>query len=45
MSETAHLDLGEEYKEKLKDIAEKQQRSMTSQVRYWIDQYKGEKQR
>jgi len=42
MSETAHLDLGEEYKEKLKDLADKKQRSMTSQVRYWIDQYTGD---
>ena len=42
MSETIHLDIGEEYKEKLRGIAKNQKRSMTGQVQYWIDQVKSE---
>lgn len=37
MTEQVNLKLGEEYKEKLEEIAEKQNRSMTGQVRHWID--------
>jgi hypothetical protein len=33
-----NADLGEEYKDKLENIAEKQNRSMTGQIRHWIDQ-------
>lgn len=31
------MNLGEEYKKKLREIAEKQNRNMTGQVRHWID--------
>lgn len=32
------LDIEQEYKDRLEEIAEKNQRSMTGQIRYWIDQ-------
>jgi len=35
-----HIELGEEYKDKLESIAEENQRSMTGQIRYWSDQVK-----
>jgi NAD-dependent oxidoreductase involved in siderophore biosynthesis len=39
VSETAHLDIGKEHKNKLREIAEKQERSMTGQVRYWVNKH------
>ena len=42
MSGQLNVDLGDEYKEKLETIAENQNRSMTSQIRHWIDQVKNE---
>jgi len=42
MSGQVNLKLGDEYKQKLKEIAENENRSMTSQVRHWIDQVKSE---
>lgn len=36
------MELGEEYKEKLREIAEKQNRNMTGQVRHWIDRFTAE---
>jgi hypothetical protein len=38
--ENLNLKLENGYKEKLKEIAEKNQRSMTGQIQYWIDQVK-----
>lgn len=32
-----NIKLDEEYKDKLEEIAEKQNRSMTGQIRHWID--------
>jgi predicted transcriptional regulator len=42
MSGQLNVDLGDKYKEKLEKIAENQNRSMTSQIRHWIDQVKTE---
>lgn len=36
--EYLHIEIGEEYKDKLEEIADKQNRSMTGQIRHWIDQ-------
>lgn len=36
--EYLHIEIGKEYKKKLEEIAEKNQRSMTGQIRYWIEQ-------
>jgi len=33
-----HIEIGEDYKDKLEQIADKQNRSMTGQIRHWIDQ-------
>ena len=40
MAEQLNMNLGENYKEKLQEIAEEQNRNMTQQVRHWIDQSK-----
>ncbi|MFB6209582.1 MAG: hypothetical protein ABEJ56_05625 [Candidatus Nanohaloarchaea archaeon] len=42
MTEQVNLKLGREYKEKLEEIAENQNRSMTGQVRHWIDKVTGQ---
>lgn len=39
MSDQVNLKLGEDYKKKLEDIADKQNRNMTQQVRAWIDRF------
>jgi len=39
MSDTLNVDIGEEYKEKLEEIAENQKRSMTGQIQHWIDRF------
>lgn len=38
--ENLNLKLEKGYKKKLRKIAEKNQRSMTGQIQYWIDQVK-----
>lgn len=38
--EQLNLKLEEDYKERLEDISEENQRSMVGQIRYWIDQVK-----
>jgi hypothetical protein len=37
-----NLKLEEDYKDQLEKIAEKNQRSVVGQIRYWIDQVKEE---
>jgi len=39
MSSQVNMNLGEEYKRKLREIAEKENRDMTNQVRTWIDRF------
>jgi len=39
MSDQLNIDLGEEYKDKLGDIAKEENRSMTGQIRAWIDRF------
>lgn len=39
MTEQLNVDLGEDYKEKLREIAERQNRNMTGQIRHWIDRF------
>ena len=38
MSEQLNVDLRDGYKEKLRNIAKKQNRNMTGQIHHWIDQ-------
>lgn len=33
------MKVGDDYKDKLREIAEKQNRDMTGQVRHWIDRF------
>lgn len=37
-----NLKLEDDYKDRLEEIAEKNQRSVVGQIRYWIDQVKSE---
>jgi hypothetical protein len=37
MSSQLNADLGEDYKDKLREIADSQERNMTSQIRFMID--------
>lgn len=39
MLEQLNADLGEDYKERLREIAERENRDMTGQIRQWIDRF------
>lgn len=39
MTGQLNMKVGDDYKDKLREIAEKQNRDMTGQVRHWIDRF------